>query len=359
MAKKLVFLLTLLVVAGGSLSGMAKAVDFSGETVTWIIPYRVGGGSDVWSRVYSPYLSKYLPGEPTVVVKNMPGAASITGVNYFHRKAKPDGLTAVGSSGSTILHYLLGKKEVAYEFKDYNIVFGSPVDGITYIDPKFGVKSVADVKGLTEELVYASQGATSDDLVALLAYEMLGMKVKAVFGYKGRGAGRVAYEQGEASIDLQSVPAYVKNVLPLVEQGKAVPLFSYGVFDEQGNIVRDPIAPELPSFPEAYEMVHGKKPSGPAWEAWKAFFTAAFGIQKCMWLPKGTPEDVVAAFRKAAQDTLADPEFEKSLQTTLGGARQMVGVSAEKAFNAVLNVPETDKQWLINWLKDRYEVVID
>ena len=356
--KKMIVLLAALVIAGSGFCGSAAAADFSGKTITWIIPYRVGGGSDVWSRVYAPFLSKYLPGQPTIAIKNMPGAASITGVNYFHRKAKPNGLTVVGSSGSTILHYLLGKKEVMYEFKDYTIVFGSPVDGVTYINPEFGVKSVADIKNCKAPLVYASQGATSDDLVALLAYEMLGLKVKAVFGYKGRGAGRVAFEQGESSIDLQSVPAYVKNVLPLVEQGKAVPLFSYGVFDENGNIVRDPVEPELPSFPEAYEMVHGKKPSGPAWEAWKAFYTAAFGIQKCMWLPKGTPRDIVEAFRSAARKTVEDPDFQVPLKTTLGNARQVVGDKAAKAFKSVLEVPDTDKRWLLNWLEDRYDVVI-
>ena len=359
MAKRLFVLLVALVLALGGLCVSAQAADFSGKTITWIIPYRVGGGSDVWSRAYAPYLSKYLPGKPTVAIKNMPGAASITGVNFFHRKAKPDGMMVVGSSGSTILHYLLGKKQVMYEFNDYNIVFASPVDAVTYINPKFGIKSVKDIKGFKKQLVYASQGATSDDLVALLAYEMLGLKVKAVFGYKGRGAGRVAFEQGEASIDLQSVPAYVKNVLPLVKQGKAVPLFTYGVFDDNGNIVRDPIEPDLPCFPEAYEMVHGKKPSGPAWEAWKAFFTAAFGVQKCMWLPKGTSKDIIMAFRQAAQKAIADPEFQPVLKTTLGGARQMVGPEAAKAFMGVLKVPAADKRWLLDWLKKRYNVVID
>ena len=359
MKNKWIILFTALTIAGGGIFGQAGAADFSKKTITWIIPYRVGGGSDVWSRVYAPFLSKYLPGTPTVAIKNMPGAASITGLNYFDRKAKPNGLTVVGSSGSTILHYLLGKREVKYEFKDYTIVFGSPVDGVSYVKPELGVESAGDIKNCKSELVYASQGATSDDLVALLAYEMLGLKVKAVFGYKGRSAGWVAFQQGESSIDLQSIPAYVQNVRPMVEQGKIVPLFTYGVFDESGNIVRDPAAPELPSFPEAYEMVHGKKPSGPAWEAWKAFYTAAFGIQKCMWLPKDTPQDIVDAFRTAARKTVEDPEFQTPLKTTLGGARQMVGTAAAKAFHSVLEVPEADKKWLLNWLKDRYDVVIN
>jgi len=74
----------------------AKGVDFSGETITWIIPFNVGGGSDVWARLYAPFFKRYLPGNPIVAVKNMPGGGSITGGNYFHTRVKADGLTVFG-----------------------------------------------------------------------------------------------------------------------------------------------------------------------------------------------------------------------------------------------------------------------
>ena len=128
---------------------------------------------------------------------------------------------------------------------------------------------------------------------------MLGLDVKAVFGYKGRGAGRVAFEQGEVNIDYQTSTAYIKNVRPLVKQGLAVPLMTWGILDDEGNVVRDPLEPDLPCFPEVYEMVHGKKPSGPAWEAWKAYYIAGFAVQKGMWLPEKTPKDVVETYRAA------------------------------------------------------------
>ena len=246
-------------------------VDFSGEKIEWIITFRVGGGSDVWSRLYAPFFQKYLPGNPIVAVKNMPGGGSITGGNYFEQRVRgDDGLVVFGSSGSTSFPYLLGNSKVRYDFAKYHIVFASPTGGVAYINPKMGVKSAADLKGFTQEMNYASQGATSLDIVPLLAFDLLGLNVKAVFGYKGRGAGRVAFEQGEVNIDYQTSTAYIKNVHPLVEQGLAVPLMTWGVLDDDGNIVRDPIEPDLPCFPEVYEMVHGKKPSGQAWNAWKA-----------------------------------------------------------------------------------------
>jgi tripartite-type tricarboxylate transporter receptor subunit TctC len=336
----------------------AQGVDFSGETITWIIPFNVGGGSDVWARLYAPFFKRYLPGNPNVAVKNMPGGGSITGGNYFHTKVKPDGLTAFGSSGSTSFPYLLGDSAVKYDFAKYHIVFASPTGGAAYIKPGLGVESVKDLKGFKEKLAYASQGATSLDIIPLLAFEMLGLDVKGVFGYKGRGAGRVAFEQGETNIDYQTTTAFIKNVRPLIKQGLAVPLMTWGILDERGNVVRDPVEPDLPSFPEAYEMVHGKKPSGPAWQAWKAFFVAGFGVQKAMWLPEKTSEDIVMAYRTAAANILADQEFKKVVEKSLGGYQQLAGKEARTAFNEVLSVSPESKKWLINWLKERYDVTV-
>jgi len=334
-------------------------VDFSGEQITWIIPFRVGGGSDVWSRLYAPFFQKYLPGNPIVAVKNMPGGGSITGGNHFEQRVRgDDGLTVFGSSGSTSFPYLLGNSKVRYDFAKYHIVFASPTGGVAYINPELGVKSAADLKGFDKEMNYASQGATSLDIVPLLAFDLLGLNVKAIFGYKGRGAGRVAFEQGEVGIDYQTSTAYIKNVRPLVDQGLAVPLMTWGVLDDKGNIVRDPIEPDLPCFPEVYEMVHGKKPSGQAWNAWKAFMIAGFGVQKAMWLPEQTKPEVVEAYREAAKKVMADPEFQVVVKKSLGGYQQMAGENARKAFDQVLSVPKEDKAWVVKWIKDNYGIEV-
>jgi tripartite-type tricarboxylate transporter receptor subunit TctC len=333
--------------------------DFSGDKITWIIPFKVGGGSDVWSRLYAPFFQKYLPGNPIVAVKNMPGGGSITGGNYFHQRVRgADGKTVFGSSGSTSFPYLLGNSKVRYDFSKYHIVFASPTGGVAYINPKVGIKSATDLKGLKTELAYASQGATSLDIVPLLAFDMLGLNVKAVFGYKGRGSGRVAFEQGEVNIDYQTSTAYIKNVRPLVKQGQAVPLMTWGVLDDNGNVVRDPIEPDLPCFPEVYEMVHGKKPSGQAWNAWKAFMVAGFGVQKAMWLPTKTKPEIVDAYRAAAAKVVADAEFQTVVEKSLGGYPQLAGEKASKAFEQVLSVSSEDKAWVLKWIKDKYGVEV-
>ncbi|MGH8519258.1 MAG: tricarboxylate transporter, partial [Panacagrimonas sp.] len=83
------------------LPGRLPAADFAGKTIEFVIPFATAGGSDVWARFFAPYLSENLPGKPTVVVKNVPGGGSITGTNQFVQRAKPDGLSILGNSGST------------------------------------------------------------------------------------------------------------------------------------------------------------------------------------------------------------------------------------------------------------------
>ena len=359
MYKKLIlFGMAFFLITSVAMIPMTYGADFSNKTIKWIIPFKVGGGSDIWARLYSPFMHKYLPGNPAIVVKNMPGGGSIIGGNYFHTRVKPDGRTVFGSSGSTTIPYLLGNSKVKYDFSQYNIVLASSTGGVAYINPELGVKSAKDLKGFKKELFYASQGATSLDIVPLLAFDMLGLNVKAIFGYKGRAAGRVAFEQGEVNIDYQTSTAYIKNVRPLIKMGKGILLMTWGILDEKGNVVRDPLEPDLPCFPEVYEMVHGKKPSGLAWQAWKAFFVAGFGVQKCVWLPKKTPKDIIEAYRLATARTIADPEFQIVVDKSLGGYKQLAGEEALQAFNQVLNVPQDSKTWIIGWIKDKYGITV-
>ncbi|MGD8523604.1 MAG: tripartite tricarboxylate transporter substrate-binding protein [Desulfobacterales bacterium] len=356
--KKTLYFLILALLAAFLAVPASHGADFSGKTIQWIIPFKVGGGSDVWSRLYAPFLQKYMPGNPIVAVKNMPGGGSIIGGNHFHTRAKPDGLTVFGSSGSTTFPYLLENPKVRYDFSKYHIVFATPVGGVCYINPDLGVKSVKNLKDVEKPLAYASQGATSLDIIPLLAFDMLGLDVKAVFGYKGRGPGRVAFEQGEVNIDYQTTPAYIKNVRPLIELGKAIPLMTWGTLDDDGNIVRDPVEPDIPCMPEAYEIMYGKKPGGPAFNAWKAFFIAGFGVQKAMWLPEKTNPDIVEAYREAAAKVIADPEFQTIVDKSLGGYKQLAGEKARQAFDQVLNVPAQDRKWLINWIETKYDIKV-
>lgn len=334
-----VFAATALRLAGAAMAlsaglpAHAQAVSYAGKTVEWVVPFGTGGGTDVWARFLAPFLSKYLPGNPNVVVRNVPGGGSITGANQYAADAKPDGLSLLGTSGSTQFPYLLGDRRVRYDYKNWEVIMAGPTGGVAYISSSFGVNSIRDLaKVRGQRLVYGNQGATSLDLVPLLSFRMLGLNVQHVFGMKSRGEGRLAFERGEATIDYQTSSAYIKNSLPLVKAGKAVPLFSWGVLDDKGNLMRDPAFPDLPHFAEAYEMLNGKAPAGDEWEAVRAFLISGFPANKLLVVPKATPRETVETLRQAFRDMRKDPEYQAGVTKVLGGYEQSIDQAAQATF---------------------------
>ncbi|MCK2148769.1 MULTISPECIES: Bug family tripartite tricarboxylate transporter substrate binding protein [Marinobacter] len=341
----------------GTATSVQASVDFADERIEWVVPFKEGGGSDTWARFFAPLISENLPGQPPVVVKNIPGGGSTKGANYFDRRAEPTGLEILGTSGSTQFPYLLGDRRVKYDYKNWTPVLASPTGGVFYVSPELGIKSAEDlVKLRGESIKYASQGATSLDLVPLLALEILDIDVHAIFGMKGRGAGRLAFERGEVNVDYQTTSAYLQKVLPLVEEGKAVPIMSWGVLDDNGDLKRDPTFPDLPHFAEVYEMIHGSKPEGTAFKVWKAFFVAGFAAQKGIFLPNNTDPEVIEAWAKAVEDTVASQDFKNKAKAVLGSYPQAVQAKASKAFKVALDMDESDRAWVRDWLSTRYHV---
>lgn len=346
------------VAAASLLAGSALAADFAGKTVEWVIPFKEGGGSDKWARFYAPLLAEALPGNPSIVVKNMPGAGSTKGANWFAERAKSDGLTIFGTSGSTQFPYLLGDPRVRYEYADWNVVLATATGGVAYLPADLAERWKKDPKDVISnvDFIYGSQGATRLDLVPLLAWEMLGMKVEPVFGIKGRGAGRLMFERGEVNIDYQTSSAFLSKVTPLVEEGKAVPIMTWGALDADGNVVRDPTFPDIPTFKEIYTQVKGEAPSGDAWEAWKAFFVAGFPAQKMVFLPKGTDQDVIDTYSAAFKAVVERPDFADISKKRLGVYPQSVGEAAKAKLVQGTVVNDSAKDWVKNWLKERYGV---
>jgi tripartite-type tricarboxylate transporter receptor subunit TctC len=187
-------------VASVMMISSAFAVDYSGKTVTMWIPFKAGGGSDTWARALAPILSKSLPGNPSVVVKNVTEGKAIGASNkYFaeHGKDK-DGVVVFGTSGSVQLPFLFKDKRVRYRYKDMYPVFASGTGGVVYVRADSGVKDIIKDfnKIKSSKLVYGSQGKTSLDAVPILAFDMLGMNTKVVYGMKGRKGGRAAILRG-------------------------------------------------------------------------------------------------------------------------------------------------------------------
>lgn len=335
----------------------ASAANFKGKTIEWTIPFSEKGGSAKWANFFAPLLSKALPGGPTVVVKFMPGAGSTKGANWFQRQKKGNGTVMFGSSGSTQFPYLLGDPRVRYEYKDWNPVMATGTGGVAYLPPDLAAKFDGSANNLKSvNFIYGSQGATRLDLVPLLAWKMLGLKVEPVFGVKGRGDGRLMFERGEANIDYQTSSGYLKGVVSLVKAGKAVPIMTWGSLDAAGKIVRDPTFPDVATFKEVCDKTDGCETKGEAWDAWKAFFTAGFPVQKIAFLPAGTPKDVIDAFVTAFGKVKARPDFAKISAKRLGKYPMFIGKDAEAALARATSVPASAKAFVVKWLKKDYGI---
>ncbi|MEM1299445.1 MAG: tricarboxylate transporter [Pseudomonadota bacterium] len=338
----------------------ASAVDLSGKTVEWTIPFSEKGGSAKWANFFAPLLSEALPGNPTVVVKFMPGAGSTKGANWFQKQKAGDGTVMFGSSGSTQFPYLLGDPRVRYEYNDWEVVMASGTGGVAYLAPDMAAKFDGSANGLKgEDFIYGSQGATRLDLVPLLAWKMLGMNVEPVFGIKGRGDGRLMFERGEANIDYQTSSGYLKGSAALVEAGTAVPMMTWGALDSDGNIVRDPTFPDMPTFKEVCEATDGCETSGEAWDAWKAFFVAGFPAQKMAFLPNGTDPEIVAAFAEAFAKVQARPDFAEISAKRLGKYPMYTGSGAAGAMETAISVDDSAKAFVVKWLEDDYGVSLN
>lgn len=336
-------------------------LDLAGKTVEYVIPFSESGGSAKWANFYAPLLSEALPGNPTVVVKYMPGAGSTKGANWFQKQSYDDGTLIFGSSGSTQFPYLLGDPRVKYEYGDWNVVLASGTGGVAFLPPELAEKmNGADASALADvDFIWGSQGATRLDLVPLLAWEMLGMSVEPVFGIKGRGDGRLMFERGEANIDYQTSAAYLKGVLPLVEDNLAVPMMTWGALDADGNIVRDPTFPDMLTFKEVCEATPGCETSGESWDAWKAFMIAGFPAQKMIFLPQGASQEAIDTYTAALNAVIARPDFAELSGKRLGIYPQMTGEMAQSTLKLGTEVNDSAKTFVKTWLNERYGISLD
>ena len=145
----------------------------------------------------------------------------------------------------------------------------------------------------------------------------------------------------------------------VVEAGTAVPMMSWGALDADGNIVRDPTFPDMPTFKEVCEATPSCETSGESWDAWKAFFTAGFPAQKMVFLPAGASNDAIVSYTKAFDAIKARDDFAEISRGRLGVYPQMTGDEAKVALASGTEVPDSAKAFVVKWLEDAYGVTLN
>ncbi len=332
---------------------------FAGKTIELIVPFATGGGTDIESRFFAPFFEKHIPGNPRVIIRNAPGGGSVLGANAFAATAKPDGLTLLATSGSTVIPFILQVPQVRYDFRKWKLIKVNGVGGVIYVSPRIGVKKAEDLVKPTERLIYGGISATALDLVTLLTFEVLGLDVKSVLGFEGRGPARLAFERGEVNIDYQTTPAYLSQVAPLVKEGKAVPVMTMGFVNERGQLVRDPALKDVPTIYEVYELIHKRKPDGQLrWKAYMALIGPGFSYQKALWAPEGIPQEVLQPLLESIDRMNRDFQFKDQGRAVLEGYEVSRGDKVEPTVHRSMRVTLDVIKYIKDLLRAKYNVSI-
>jgi tripartite-type tricarboxylate transporter receptor subunit TctC len=280
------------------LTGPLFAQDFyKGKTIRVIVGGTAGGGFDVYTRAMTRHMGKHIPGNPTMVVENMTGAATRIAAKYMHSAAKPDGLTFGIFNGYLILGQVLNPKTFDFDMRQFQWL-GVPIQdnvacvlrkeaGITNIDQWRAAKTPVKMGGL-------GPGNSTSDVVRVVK-ATLNLPIQLVEGYKGTADVRLAADSGElqgACWAWESIKITWKKGL---ESGEVLPVLQ----------VTSKKQPDLATVPHALDLAKSEEER----QIIRAGGMDPGAITRVYVTTPDTPKDRVQILRKAFADTLKDPEF--------------------------------------------------
>jgi hypothetical protein len=281
----------------------------------------------------------------------------VIGGNYAYM-AKPNGFTAFASSGGNVMNGLLRPKGVVHKMEEMHPIYSTPIGIVYFSRPNLITKAedIMTAKGLIWGHIGPTTGVASG---YVWAKELIGFDVeKMVWGYGGSSAANLAFLSGELTFSGQATTGYNANVQQYVDRGEIVPIFQSGMLDEDGNVVREPAAPDVPTAIEAYEQIHGKKPSGMVLKAYKVVVgSRTYG--KTILFPKETPPKVMGILRKAANDMVKDRKFLAEAERQSPGGPHFFGDSLTRAYGPGTSAPPDVINYMKEVLAKKYNVIFN
>jgi len=313
----------LLAAASGQAAAQDPASFYRGKTVHLIVGFSPGGGYDVYARLLARHMGRHIPGNPTFVVQNMPGAASLKSVQFLDVGAVADGTTIVTFNPGLITQSLTTPDKVPVKFLDYAWIGNISEDiRICFTWHATGIKSFADMLK-APKIVYGNTGigtsAYTDD--RMLA-ELFGVKVRMVQGYPGSADKRIAIEQGELDGDCGSWTSLPEDWLR----------------DKKINLVLRFSARLVPGLPASVPYAGDLLPD-PKKKQIFALLAAPALIGRPYIAPRSVPADRLAALKAAFDATMTDAEFlaEADKQRLL--VTPMTGAEVERQLKDIYGAP--------------------
>jgi tripartite-type tricarboxylate transporter receptor subunit TctC len=286
---------------GAASAQAAEPVSFAGKTITNIVVSAPGGGTDGAARVIAVFLTKHLPGNPNVVVKNIPGAQGITAMNYFVKQVAPDGLTIVTASNTQGDPLLFRTPQSQFDPTKLSVVGGVGRGGSVLVINKDAQARLRD-KSKPPAIMGSLAGVPrSGHQMAAWGIAFLDWNAKWVVGYPGTTALTIALERGE--IDMNST-SNLSATQQMLATGKFNILVQTGDVKNGVNVGRA----EFGDAPLITTLMEGKLKTPVEKQAFN-YWAAITALDKWVALPPGTPQPIVDIYRETYKAAFTDPEF--------------------------------------------------
>jgi tripartite-type tricarboxylate transporter receptor subunit TctC len=325
-----------------SLSGAAGAQSsfYQGKTVRIVVGNLPGDTHDLFARAYARNIGKYIPGNPEIMVQNMPGAGTMIAANHVYNIAKPDGLTLGSLSPALYYAQLTGSKEVRFDWPKFTWI-GSPERNghVLFMRSDSPYKTLEDIRDAKEPPRCSATGVgTSGHDLPKLFEETLGLKFRIITGYPGGAEQDLAMERGEVHCRAITTAAFFARE-PFKTWYKA----GFVRIMLQTSRQRNPKVSDVPTLFELMEQ--HKTPDIKRRQALVYLGAGGFGSWPILSSP-GLPADRTATLRDAYTKTLKDPDFLAEANKHGWELRPVTGEELQTLAKEVIDQPPEVVEWL-------------
>ena len=298
--KKRIILLSLCFSLLAAIAVYAQTPFYQGKTITIVVATKAGDVYDLYPRMLSDFLTKHIPGQPNVIIQNVPGAASLIAANQVYNLAKPDGLTLGAIYPALYFEQLVKRPEVKFDWTKFSWI-GSTVTSnhLMYMRADTPYKTVEDVRNASTPPKCGATGVTSTGYyMPKLVEEATGVKFNIISGYQAGQDIDLAVERGELDCRAFTMTAYFARE-PFISWRKKG--FVHVLF--QTGSKRDA---RLKDAPTIYELMDKYKTPDTIRRLAKVVLASGdFG--RPIIAPPGVPADRVKILRDAFNKSISDP----------------------------------------------------